>query len=143
MDAKETVKQGLQARKDVRAAEARAEKLREDLTAVNDARFREHMSHRKAKRSWQAEKEILVGTVYQQHQTVRELREENAELRRHAQEAKQLHTLIGAVKAVLILAGLVVAQDLGWIVSWLAASLMACTVTYLFFTTVAWVRGKV
>lgn len=142
MDAKETVKQGLQARKDTRAAELRAEKLREDVAAANDARFREQMSYRKAKRSWQEEKEILVGTVYRQQCTIRELREENAELLRREQDGQQLRTLIGAVKAVVILALLIVAQDLGLVVSWLTASMMAAVATYLFFAVVALIRGK-
>jgi hypothetical protein len=142
MDAKETVKQGLQARKDARAAELRAEKLREDVAAANDARFREQMRYWTAERRWQAEKEILVGTVYRQQNTIRELREEKAKLLRREQEGRQLRTLIGAVEAVAILALLIVVQDLGLIVSWLATSLMAAVATYLFFAVVALIRGK-
>lgn len=143
MDAKETVKQGLQARKDVRAAEARAEKLREDLAAVNDARFRDQLRHQKALRHWQREREILVGDVCRQRHTIRQLREENEQLRQREAYAKRLRTLAGAMKAVLILALLIVARDHGWIVSWLAASLIAMSATYLFFATFFWVRGKV
>lgn len=142
MDAKEIVKQGLQARKDVRAAEARTEKLREDLAAVNDARFREQLRHQKAMHNWQREQEILNGTIYRQRNTIRQLREEKEILVQREQDARQRHTLIGAVKALIILALLIIGRDLGWIVSWLAASLMATASTYLLFAVVALIRKK-
>lgn len=142
MDAKETVKQGLQARKDTRAAELRAEKLREDVAATNDARFREQLSYRKAKRSWLEEKDLLVGTVYRQQSLIRQLRLEKQEMDRREANAQHVRTLIGAVKAVGFMTALIVAQDMGWIVAWLAASLKASAATYLFFAIVTLVRGK-
>ena len=142
MDAKETVKQGLQARKDVRAAEARAEKLREDVAAVNDARFREQMSYRKAKLDWLEEKDALVCRVHRQQDIIRQLRKEKQEQTKREEDAKQRRVLLSAVKAIVILGLLIVAQDQGLIVSWLAASLKAATTTYAFFATVAWIRNK-
>ena len=142
MDAKETVQKGLQARKDARAAEIRAEKLREDVTAANDARFREQLSYLKAKRSWQAEKEILVGDVYRQRRTIRQLREENEQLRQKEAYAKQVSALVDIVKYGAIFVGLVWIQDTGWIVSWLNSSLIAVSATCLFFAAFTWVHGR-
>ena len=142
MDAKETVQKGLQARKDARAAEIRAEKLREDVTAANDARFREQLSYRKAKRSWQAEKEILVGDVYRQRRTIRQLREENEQLRQKEAYAKRVSALVDIVKYGVIFVGLVWIQDTGWIVSWLNSSLIAVSATCLFFAAFTWVHGR-
>jgi hypothetical protein len=142
MDAKEIVKQGLQARKDLRAAEDRAEKLREDLAAVNDARFREQLRHQKAQHNWHREQEILTGTVYRQRATLRQQRERIADLVQREHDARQRRILIGAVKALIVLAFLILARDLGWIVSWLAASMMAATATYLLFAVVALTRNK-
>ncbi len=142
MDAKETVKQGLQARKDVRAAEARNEKLREDLAAVNDARFREQLRHQKAMHHWQREQEILVGDVYRQRCTIRQLREENAKLRQREAYAKQVSALVDAVKYGIIFVGLVWIQDTGWIVPWLNSSLIAVSATCLFFAAFTWIRGN-
>lgn len=142
MDAKETVKQGLQARKDVRAAEARTEQLREDLTAANDARFREHMSHRQAKLAWQSERESLICTVYRCRYTIRHLREEKEALIRREREAQQRRVLFSAIKSVGVIALLLITRDLGLIVSWLASSMLALAVTHLLFTVVALVRNK-
>lgn len=142
MDAKETVKQGLQARKDVKAAEARAEKLLEELISVNDARLHEQLRHQNDRRNWQMENGILAGTVHRQQHVIRQLRKEKEDLLRHEQNARQRHILIGAVKAVVILAALTAAKGQGWIVPWLVASLTAAAATYLIFAIVVLIRGN-
>lgn len=140
--AKQIVAQGLNDRKNVRAAEARAEKLREDVAAVNDARFREKMAHRKAMNAWQREREDLTGTVSRQRAALRQLREENEELHKREREAQQRRILISAVKAVVAFGLLIVARDLELVVSWLADSLLAFTATYLFCAVVALTHKK-
>ncbi len=133
MDARETVQKGLQARKDVRAAEARVEKLREDMANVNDARFREQLSYRKARLDWQQEREVMLGTIYRQHTALHQLREEKEALAQRERDDRHLRTLFSAVKAVIAFALLICARDMGWIVTWLTDSLLAISVTCFLF----------
>lgn len=142
MDAKETVKQGLQARKDAKAAEARAEMLREELISVNDARLHEQLRYQNDRRDWQLENGILAGTVHRQQHIIRQLRREKEDLLRHEMDTRQRRILIGAVKAVVILAALTAAKGQGWIVPWLVASLTAAAATYLIFAVVVLIRGN-
>ena len=141
MTAKETVSQGLRARKDVRAAEAKVEKIREDLVAANDARFREQVNHQRAERIWQSDKEILLGLITRQQAIIRQLRESQAKAHKREQNSRRLRTLIGAMEAVALFGLLILAREHGWIVAWLADSLSALSLTLLFFAFVKLARN--
>ena len=142
MDARETVQQGLDARKNVRAAEARTEQLREEVAAINDARFREHMRYMQARNAWLYERDDLQATVSRQRLTIRELRDENERLTRRAREDRQRRTLLGAVKAVVLFGLLIWARDLDLIVYWLTDSLLAFTATWIFCAVVTLTHKK-
>lgn len=142
MDARETVQQGLDARKNVRAAEARTEQLREEVAAINDARFREHMRYMQARNAWLYERDDLQATVSRQRLTIRELRDENERLTRRAREDRQRRTLLGAVKAVVLFGLLLWARDLDLIVYWLTDSLLAFTATWIFCAVVSLTHNK-
>lgn len=142
LTAREIVAQGLQARKDARAAEARAEKLREEVTAANEARFYDQLKWENARRAWQYEREDLTGTVNRQRIALRQLREEMGELRKREGNARRRRILLSAVKAVIIFGLLIVARDKELVVYWLADSLLAFTLSYLFVAVIALTRKK-
>lgn len=142
MTARQIVEQGLQARKEARAAEARAEKLREEVTAANEARFYEQMKLQNARRAWQYEREDLTGTISRQRIALRQLREEMGELRKREREARRRRILLSVVKAVIIFGLLIVARDKDLVVYWLADSLLAFTLSYLFVAVIALTRKK-
>ena len=123
MSNREIVQQGLNARKDVRAAEARAEKYREDADAVRDNLFREQLSHKRARSEWQEEKAILTGIINRQNSTIVHLREYMAAAEDRARDARKRRILISAIKAIAAFVFLVNIHDTGWIVSWLTNSL--------------------
>ena len=141
MSEKEIVQQGLQARKDVRAAEIRAEKYRTEVDAVNDARFRDQMVYRQAQRAWQYEREDLQGEVSRQRIALRNMREEIGEMRKREQKARQRRILVSAVKAITLFAILLCVRDLGLIVTWLNDSLLAFSMMWL-LTSVAILNYK-
>lgn len=134
MSNKEIVQQGLDARKNTRAAEARAEKYRAEVDAANDARFRDQMVYRQAQRAWQYEREDLQGEVSRQRIALRQMREEIGELRKREQKARQRRTLTSAVKALIMFALLICIRDLDLIVTWLIDSMLAFSMTWLLIT---------
>ena len=134
MSNKEIVQQGLDARKNTRAAEARAEKYRAEVDAANDARFRDQMVYRQAQRAWQYERQDLQGEVSRQRIALRQMREEIGELRKREQKARQRRTLTSAVKALIMFALLICIRDLDLIVTWLIDSMLAFSMTWLLIT---------
>lgn len=142
LTARQIVEQGLQARKETRAAEARAEKLREEATAANEARFYEQMKLQNAQRAWQYEREDLTGTISRQRTALRQLREEMGEMRKRERQARRRRILFSVVKAAIIFGLLICARSKELIVYWLADSLLAFTATYLFVAVIALTRKK-
>ena len=133
MSSKEIVQQGLQVRKDVRAAEARAERYRETIDTIRDTMFREQMSHKVARNNWLEEKATLNGIINRQHDTIRQLRESKAAAKAKAEEAYRTRTIYNAVKCAGLFVLMICAKDLGWVVPWLADSLAACALVGAFF----------
>lgn len=142
MSNREIVQQGLDARKNVRAAEARAEKLREQLAVANEACFYEQLRLQNARRAWQYEREDLTGTISRQRVALRQMREQLAAAEDRAREARQLRSLINAAKAVSSLFILIGIRDIGWIVPWLVDSLTALSVTCLCIAIFNWLRNN-
>lgn len=131
MSNKEIVQQGLQDRKDVRAAERRAEKYHADMVAANDARFRDQMRYRQAQNAWKDERENLQCTVSRQRIALRQMREEISEMRKREQEARHRRIITSAAKAIILFVLMVCIRDLGLIVTWLIDSLLAFSMTWL------------
>lgn len=140
--ARQIVAQGLQARKDTRAAEIRAEKLQEEVEAANEARFYEQLKLQNARRAWQYEREDLTGTVNRQRIALRQLREEMEETRKREKAARRRRIILSIVKAVIAFVLLVIARDLELVVYWLADSLLAFSASYLFVAVIALTRKK-
>lgn len=142
LTAKQIVSQGLQDRKNVRAAEARAEKFREEADAANEARFYCQLKWENARRAWQYEREDLTGTISRQRITLRQLREELEEMRKREKKTRRRRIILSIVKAVLIFGLLIVARDKGLVVYWLADSLLIFILAYLFVAVIALTHKK-
>lgn len=142
MSNREIVQQGLDARKNVRAAEARAERLSEEVKAAAEARFYDQLKWKNARRAWEYEREDLTGTISRQRIALLQLREQLAAAEDRARTARQLRSLISAAKSVTSLFILIGIRDIGWIVPWLVDSLTALSVTCLFVAVFNWLRNK-
>lgn len=142
MDARETVQKGLDARKNVRAAEARAERYREDADVIRDTLFREQMSHKRARRFWLEEKAIMTGVINRQHDTIVRLREQMASAEDRAREARRIRAMIDGVLAAIAFIALIWGYDRGWIVLWLADSLTALSLCCLVAAIYVWYRNQ-
>ena len=137
MNNKEIVQQGLQVRKDVRAAEIRAEKFRAEAVAINDARFRDQMRDRQAKSAWQCEREDLQGMVNRQRIALTQMREEIGEMRKRERDARQVRIALSIAKAAALFVLLIFARDHNLIVAWLNDSLMAFSISWLLIAITA------
>lgn len=142
MSNREIVQQGLDARKNVRAAEARAKKLSEEVIAANEALFYEQLRLQNARRAWQYEREDLTGIISRQRITLRQLREQLAAAEDRARGEKRFRALINATKAVSALFVLIGIRDIGWIVPWLVDSLTALSVTCLCIAIFNWFHNN-
>lgn len=142
MSNREIVQQGLQMRRDVRAAMDLAEKYCEEAEATNEARFYDLLKWQNARRAWQYEREDLTGTINRQRVALRQLREQLAHAEDRAREARQFRALINAAKAVSSLFILIGIRDIGWIVPWLVDSLTALSVTCLCIAIFNWLRSN-
>lgn len=142
MSNKEIVQQGLDARKNTRAAEAKADKYRELAISTHDMLFLEQMSHKQAQRVWREEKDVLAGIIYRQNGTITGLRQNLAAAEDRAREGRQLRALISAAKAVGSMFVLIGIRDIGWIVPWLADSLVAASAICLTIALVNWFRNQ-
>jgi hypothetical protein len=142
MSNKEIVSKGLQARKDVRAAETRAEKFRQDAADQRDARFYERNKQEIERRGWQDERAQLHGCLVSQQREIFRLTKDLEIMRNREQHAQQLHTIAGVVKAILIAMMTVAARDMGWVVTWLATVLLIVSVAYMIHAVVTLTRKK-
>ena len=142
MSNREIVQQGLDARKNTRAAEAKAERYREIANNTRDMLFLEQMSHKQAHRVWREEKEVLSGIIYRQNGTIADLRQRMAAAEDQAREGLQLRALIGASKAVVSMFVLIGIRDIGWIVPWLADSLVGASAICLIVAMLNWFRNQ-
>lgn len=142
MDAKETVQKGLDARKNVRAAEARAERYREDADVIRESYFYDRMKWQNSRRRWQQERADLEGQVQSQRRLIRQLVIEREELQQREKQARHRQTLLSAAKAVVFFVLLALARETDWIVTWLVDSMLALTATYLFALFVMLTRIK-
>lgn len=142
MSNKEIVQQGLDARKNTRAAEAKAARYRELVDVTRDTLFREQMSHSQARRLWMEEKTVLAGIINRQHSTIVDLRQDLAAAEDRARETRQLSALINAAKAVSSMLVLIGIRDIGGIVPWLADSLTAVSGICLGIAVFNWLRNN-
>lgn len=142
MSNREIVQQGLNARKDVRAAEARAEKYREERDAANDARFYDQLGWKAQRATLQREQEILAGVVNRQRVTILQLKNEKAALLQRERLLRRRRVLIGIVKAAAIFFLTIWFKRLGWVAPNLALSLLMGSVTFVGFAAYALIRTK-
>lgn len=142
MSNREIVQQGLDARKNVRAAEARAEELREQLAVANEACFYEQLRLQNARRAWQYEREDLTGTISRQRIALRQLREQLAAAEDRERECRRTRAMINGTKAISALFVLIGIRNIGWIVPWLADSLIALSVACLCIAIFCWLRNN-
>jgi predicted RNase H-like nuclease (RuvC/YqgF family) len=142
MDAKETVQKGLDARKNVRVAEARAERYREDADVIRESYFYDRMKWQTSRRRWQQERADLEGQVQSQRRLIRQLVAEREEFRQREKQARKRQILLSAAKAVVFFVLLALARETDWIATWLVDSMLALAATYLFALIVMLTRIK-
>ena len=142
MDAKETVQKGLDARKNVKAAEARAERYRETVDVIRDALFREQMSHKRARSIWVEERTTMEGIIYRQNDTIADLRQRLAAAEGRARKARQIRAMIDGSMACVAFVALIWTRDLGWIAPNLSDSLTALSLVCLGVAVFTWSRNK-
>lgn len=142
MSNKEIVQQGLNARKDVRAAEARAEKFRQDAADQSDARFYERNKHRLERADWLEEKAVMEKYISTLEKVNNSLTSERDRLIQHEKAAQQRQILLGSAKAILAVLLLTFARDLGWIVTWLATVLQCLSAGFLVYAFAKLTRNK-
>lgn len=142
MSNKEIVNKGLQARKDVRAAESRAEKFRQEAEDQRDARFYERNKYTADRREWLEEKQSLVWQVEDLKTAVRCLAEDRAVLIDREKQTHQRHILADAVQAIVASVLFAIARDLGWIVPWLANVLAGASILCLILAVAKLTRNK-
>lgn len=142
MSNKEIVQQGLDARKNTRAAEAKAARYRELVDVTRDTLFREQMSHSQARRLWMEEKTVLNGLISRQNSLIANLRGQLAFAEDRAREERRFRALISGVKAVSSLFILVGIRDIGWVVPWLCDSLTALSTACLGVAIFNWLRNN-
>lgn len=142
MTNRETVQQGLDARKDVMAANARTDKFRKKAADINEARFLDNMRYQLERNELQNELETLQGTVRCQNRILRQMREDVEECHRRERDARQRRILLSAVKAAALFVVLICIRDLDLIVSWLNSSLLGLTFTWFFCASTALVKNQ-
>lgn len=141
MSNKEIVANGLQARKDVKAATTRAEKFREAAASVHDARFHDRCRYENDRREWQEEKAGLEQSVLFQRNAIKRLVRERDELLKREHDGRQRRIIVGVVKAIFATVLLSAARDLGWVVAWLATGLLVASAVYMCCAIVKLARG--
>lgn len=142
MSNREIVQQGLDARKNTKAAEAKAERYREIANNTRDTLFREQMSHKQARRLWLEEKTIMTGWINRQHDVIVGLRQDLADAKDREREVRRNRALTNAVKYGVIFVSLIWTRGTGWIVPWLADSLTALSLVCLLAAIYIWNRNN-
>ena len=142
MNSKEIVSKGLQERKDVRAAEARAEKFRQAAADQNDARFYERNKYNLERADWLEEKAVMAEHIRLLEHVKHRIELERDELIKREKEAQQRQALLGSAKTILAALLIASARDLGWIVAELATVLLIASGAYLVYAFIALARKK-
>ena len=142
MSNKEIVEQGLQARKDVRAANTRAAKHREETEAVQDARFRDQMEYKQAEANWQRERGDLEWRLQLKEVNIQKLTKERDALIEDQKEDLQRRRLVGVAQAVAFFALMSISRDADLVNVWLANGTMGAAAGYLAVTLYFLIRKK-
>lgn len=101
MEPKEIVENGLQARKEIRKAEARANAYRSAASAQKDARMAEMMNHKKDTVRWEEEKARLEKLILSQHGEIRKLQRERSARNKQDRKTMRLVILAGFVNCLV------------------------------------------
>jgi len=133
MSNREIVERGLQARRAVRAAEARAAQNQAETEDARDARFYDQMRHKNDAALWQQERENLEWTIGQKDWEIRDLVKQRDALIAVQKEDQQRRKLIGIAKAVAFFVIMSTLRDLDLVTAWLGGGLMVATGGYLIF----------
>ena len=131
MSPKEIVSEGLEARKNVRAAEAREAEVR-------DAHFQDRLNHEAERNTWKREKESLEFRIELKDQIIDWQTQEIREIIEDMRDTAQIRSILRLLKGVTLFVLLIVARDMDlivpWLVNWLALAVivdLTCTVANL------------
>lgn len=130
MEPKEIVMSGLQARKEVRSAEAKAGAYRAAAAAEKDARFHERLRHKNDAARWAEEKSQMEKTIMEQRHTICKLSRQHEIRDRQEEDRRQRSVLAAVMKCFAVFTLLVSARDLGWVTPWFANCLVIATAVY-------------
>jgi hypothetical protein len=142
MSNKEIVQQGLDARKDVRAAEARAAQHQAETEDAREARFHDQIRHKNDAANWQQERERLEWNIGTMERNIHDLVKHRDALIAAQKEDQQRRKLIGIAKAVAFFVIVSTLRDLDLVTSWLGDGLMGATGGYLIFAICALLHKK-
>lgn len=142
MDAREIVNRGLQARKEVRNAEAKAQAYQDSLAEEKDARLRERHDRKIQAAHWAEERDKLMGVILEQRRTIHRLEKRIEARDKQDREARQRLILAGGLKGLIVFTLLITARDLGWITPWLVHCLLVGTAAYMFYSVIALAMKK-
>ena len=101
MEPKEIVENGLQARKEVRQAEARANAYRSAAAAQKDARISEMMCHKNDAARWAEEKACLENQIRTQRVEIRLLHKDREDRKKQDRKVMRLVILAGFVNCLV------------------------------------------
>lgn len=144
MSNKETVQKGLDARKNVKAAEARAAQAEQKAAEANDDRLHERVNAQSERQAWEQEKHELVGQLDRALSYSQRLVDEIKEMRREARDqakAREL-LLVELAKASAAIILLYTVRDLDLVAFWLANGLVIASELYLTILLVKLFRKK-
>lgn len=141
MSNKETVQQGLDARKALKEAERETEKVRKDLEDAGHELVSLRISHETERNAWKREKAELMDLLVSECDKNHKLEDNIVRLAKREHEHERRGLLANALKTVIGLVLVVIFRDLSLINFWLAAALTAVCTAYLAVAVVRLARS--
>ena len=144
MSNKETVQKGLDARKNVKAAEARAAQAEQNAAEANDDRIHEHLNSRSDRQVWEQERKALISQCEEAKEYIRKLLAEIEAMRHEERDQAKAreHLLVELAKASAAIILIYTVRDLDLVAYWLANGLIVCSEVYLTALLVKLLRKK-
>lgn len=141
MSNKESVQQGLDARKEIKAAKEETEKVRKDLEEAAHELVSLRISHETERNAWKREKAELMDLFVRECDKNHKLEDNLVRMAKREHEAARRGLLANALKTVIGLVLVVIFRDLGLVNFWLAAALTVACTAYLAVAVVRLARN--
>lgn len=141
MSNKETVQQGLDARKALKEAEKETEKVRKDLEDAGHELVRLRTFLETERNAWKRDKAELMDLLVSECDKNHKLEETITRQVKREHEHERRSLLANALKTVICLVLVVIFRDLSLVNFWLAAALTAVCTAYLVVAVVRLARS--